>query len=566
VIYRSRDTKLVESFIEYVNDVKPYHTKVKNFVSELFFNEDIKVSFLGEHLHQDIFFQNIWDKNSIGSLQLSTIAEGVDSDRFFKIPGTVFPRFSSSVHTGQTPPGSDPSIPLTPDTNNNGIPDSTLPWMGDWSYAHQTGLNEIPYFLVFETMFCTILSYSLAGGFYTVHVNLICNASGAYSYYGIPVTTIQCERPGILPLTTFNYWTPTSWTANDVILTIPESIINTMLVTPGNVYNCLQIYVASLAFEPFVTLNTGRYKVPYHQGSQVYVNDVQQTYGVDYVVDNRRDSIQFLAGKHPLTTATININYFNSDKFFISTADPLDAKVSRDYDLTPFDLYPFDSNETDVDTGLLLDSDTFTLRIDTSYPGSFMPIEFYNLTQLSTNKATLENIFIYPSETTGNVWKITAVTFQSVKVQQVLPFVGPVGYAYLNTPFDNGKIRFTLTSNWIPYYFVPDGNSYLTHDLSVYGPELTNRVEDRTNFYVDMSVITEHGVIVDPVPTTHKPVELVSIGKIQQVLIDGTPSYQFVLNDIPKRGKYIELRIEQSLQYNPHTNVTIDEHIDIAII
>jgi len=566
VIYRSRDTKLVDSFIEYVNDVKPYHTKVKNFVSELFFNEDINVSFLGEKLHQDIFFQNVWDKNSVGGLQLSTIAEGVDGDRFFTIPSTIFPRFSSTTHLGQTPPGSDPSTPLTPDTNNDGVPDGYTNWLGDWSYSHQNGTNQIPYYLNFETMFCTILSYSLVGSDYIVHANLICNASGAYAYYGIPVTTIQCERPGILPLTTFNYWTPTSWTANDVILTIPESIINTMLVTPGNVFNCLQIYTTSLAYAPFIPLNTGRYATPYHHGSQVYVNNIQKVYGVDYVVDNRRNCIQFLAGKHPLTTDTININYFNSDKFFIAMADPLDAKISRDYDLAPLDLYPFDSNETDVDTGLILDSDTFTLRIDTSYPGKHMPIEFYNLTQLNTNKATLENIFIYPSETTGNVWKITAVSFQSVKVQQVLPFVGPVSYAYLNVPFDNGKIQFTLTSNWLPYYFVPDGNSYLTYDLSAFGPELTNRVEDRTDYYVDMSVVTEHGVVVDPAPPTHRPVELTSIGKIQQTLVNGLPVYQFVLNDIPQRGKYIELRIEQALQYNPRVNVTIDEHIDIAII
>jgi hypothetical protein len=91
-------------------------------------------------------------------------------------------------------------------------------------------------------------------------------------------------------------------------------------------------------------LLTGRYAVPYHQGSRVKVNGVPQVFGVDYVVDNTRSFIQFLTPSptnltnhfSPTvsqgwpTSGVIDINLFRSDRLFICWQDPFAFGLTPD--------------------------------------------------------------------------------------------------------------------------------------------------------------------------------------------------------------------------------------------
>ena len=182
------------------------------------------------------------------------------------------------------------------------------------------------------------------------------------------------------------------------------------------------------------------YRVPFHHGSKVTVNGLAQVYGSDYVVDLHRGAIQFLAGRHPTASAVITINYFNSDRLFIMMASPFDWNVSSGYDMSGYDDLPYDNNFVNNES---LVSDTFTLTVDKSFYRWYQPIEF-NDVKPGKSKPTLTEVMIYPSEETGNIWKITAVSFMAAKVQQIAPIEGPVQYASMGQRFDNGKIAFTL--------------------------------------------------------------------------------------------------------------------------
>ena len=105
----SKDVTLLKSLSGYVNDVKPYHTKIKQFLSELFFEDSFNVN-VTEKLDWNIYHQNIWTRDDLGGYRLQRLCEGYEGDRTFRIPDAVWPRFSVSDNPGQTPPGDDPAL------------------------------------------------------------------------------------------------------------------------------------------------------------------------------------------------------------------------------------------------------------------------------------------------------------------------------------------------------------------------------------------------------------------------------------------------------------------------
>jgi hypothetical protein len=139
--FRSRDTRLISSLINYTLDIKPYHTKLRQFLSELYFADDITVSFIGEHCQKDIYLQNVWTKDDVGSTFLQSVSEGLELDRRMPLPATVFPRFSLNTFLdwGQTPPGDDPATIDLEDLNNDGIPDSEMPPVISTGQSHLIG-------------------------------------------------------------------------------------------------------------------------------------------------------------------------------------------------------------------------------------------------------------------------------------------------------------------------------------------------------------------------------------------------------------------------------------------
>ena len=167
--YRSRNTRLVESLIKYVKDIKPYHVKFFNFTSELFFKDKFNAAFLKEDMTKAIYLQNVWTKNDVGGWQLSNVSDGVERDRYIRLPATIFPRFAADVFEGQTPPGDDPAGDLS----------------AEWSYAHQTGADAAPYELDVISTKVSVLAINLVGGAYQIEYDIDVTAEGLVGYHGI---------------------------------------------------------------------------------------------------------------------------------------------------------------------------------------------------------------------------------------------------------------------------------------------------------------------------------------------------------------------------------------------
>lgn len=479
----SRDVTLLNSLVDYVLDVKPYHTKIKQFLSELFFEDSFNVN-VTEKLDWTLYHQNIWTRDDVGGYRLQRLCEGIVGDKKFRIPAAVWPRFSLTDNPGQTPPGDD-----------------------------------------------------LAQGH------------------------------------TYGEWTSSYFLGSDYV--------------PGN---------------------PKRYKVPFHQGSRVYINGVQKAFGVDYYVDSTRSFIEFAVA--PAADDTIEVQLMKVDRLFIAYNYPFDYNVNLDYDGYGFDLPPYDSG----DTPGVLDSDYFQVAIDENQINGYQPPIFHNSIPYNYPKAQLTMLGVGGGSLSGDVWTITAIGPWRFKVTKT-PAEGfdlygfddvgfdnnsdsTVWYANFKQKFDNGQISFIIDRTWANYYIVGDNNSYDSFELLSFDD--WNGATDDTDFLVGLDLITEHGVVVDPQPPKHRPIEFIMkdtileggfdvggyneslfdepspsftpgfpIGKVkkvtQTILAGPQDYYSFELSNIPLRGTYVELRIEQNGQLNPWLNATITDDMYLKV-
>jgi hypothetical protein len=306
--------------------------------------------------------------------------------------------------------------------------------------------------------------------------------------------------------------------------------------------------------EVWAVADTGRYRVPFHNGSKVRVNNVFKTFGAadDYVVDSSRSFIQFMAGKHPAPSDLLDINLLNADRLFISVCDPF-IQALQGYDSLPYDEIPYDVSAQ---------ADHFILQVDDSAPNRYIS-SFINL-QPGTSKAVLGSLLVYPSEADGNIWELVANGLFSVTVQQVHPITGPIEQAIINEPFDNGKIAFTLRSPWVEYYLSSGLESYIAYDMLLYDDEHYESPPDEADFWPGNNIKTMYGQPIDPLPPRHPPVIFKTLGELKQRDIGGKPQYIFEFYVVPPQGAFIELRIEQAKQLNPRLQLTMHEHLRIV--
>ena len=406
----SKSTLLTNSLIDYINDIKPYHTKFRDVTSQLSFVDSFNVS-LKESTKFNINFQNVWTKDDIGGYLLTNMSEGaffstptftgvgngslnnidlidthnqetwtviatssdvfsvtgsisglqapltvgtlynnlivefminagtipfiigdkfifdVTGDQTYSIPAVLFPRFSLSENN-QYPIGSDivtgpgsfeigtkyiiKSLGNTDFTtigaSSNSVGVSFIagtPWVSGIdptsgttgtadikSQFHQIGITDQ------TSVNASIVSAIQSGPNFLINIDLYNE-----QIYGMDPTSIQI---------TINGTSYPTFTKVGNLLTINSVITGT--------------------FPPDITVtytSTGRYLVPYHQGSKVYVNNVQQTFGTDYIIDGNRNFIQFLpihlypsSRGLPASGSIIDLNLFRSDKLFICKQDP----------------------------------------------------------------------------------------------------------------------------------------------------------------------------------------------------------------------------------------------------
>lgn len=269
--------------------------------------------------------------------------------------------------------------------------------------------------------------------------------------------------------------------------------------------------------------NTGRYNVPFHQGTRVYVDGNLSVFGSSYTVESSRNFIQFMRGRHPHSNQTISVNTMTVDRLFISETHPFSVNPQTNinenwapftgagYDEVIFEDLPFDMGLPNVLC------DYFTFKIDDVYPGRASPVSFMNSTN-QANKSTLTITDVNYTAQNGEIYLVCATGLWTFSVQQIAPYAGPISHGQFKQPFSNGKISFIVDKTWTPYYMVPDNNTYSSYS-HVYDIYSFSQI-DPTDQLMNLSLVTEHGVIDDPDETSdkiHKPVEFVNIGKVRRV-------------------------------------------------
>lgn len=544
----SNNNTRITSLVKYVLDVKPYHTKLLGFTSEVNFRDSLGLSLTDSQPQHTIHHQNIWGSADIPTL--ATVSDGTDASRTIVIPSTVMPRFSvtDSVNYSQAPVGDDQALIDLTDSNADGVPDAAYPWGGTPTFSHQMGADIIPVRLRVTSLTITVTSATPS----TYAATVVGTVATFYeTALGIPLDALELRVNGQMAIvdastgsfstTIAGSFSPGSIGPEAALPSFSDALLATAFLYRAGV-------------EVWAVVDTGRYYVPFHNGSKVRVNNAAQLFGVggDYIVDSSRSFIQFVAGKHPAPLDHVDINLFNADRLFISICDPF-VQLSQGYDTLPYEDAPYDVGAQ---------ADHFIVQISNAAPNRHVTT-FVNL-QPGTNKAVLDGIMIYPSEIDGNIWQLVANGLFSMTVQQVHPIVGPIELAIINEPFDNGKLAFTLRSPWIEYYLSSGATSYVAYDMFYYDYEHYEGPPDEADFWPGNDIKTMHGQPIDPLPPLHPPVIFHALGELKQRAVNGQPQYIFEFYTVPPQGAFIELRIEQAKQLNPRLQLTMHEKLSIA--
>lgn len=539
----------ISSLVKYVLDVKPYHTKLLGFTSEVSFADRLELAFAEAPLQHTIYHQNVWGAADIPTLGI--VSDGTDASKTFVIPATVMPRFSvtDAVDYGQLPIGDDQALSDLTDANADGVPDSSYPWPDSATWSHQLGADIVPVRLkvtalniVVTAATTSTYTATVTGSIYAVYPTLC----------GIPLTSLELRMNDEPALTTVDASSGTftatisgsySQAGDPDLPTFTSELLATA-------------WLYRKGFELWAVEDTGRYYVPFHNGSKVRVNNVMQTFGAanDYIVDESREFIQFMAGKHPAANANIDINLMNADRLFIAICDPF-VTGGHGYDDGLYDMEPYD-----LDTG----ADTFVLNVSDSAPRRHT-LAFIDLEAgFGKHKAVLQEVLIYPSEADGNVWQLVADGLFSVTVQQIGPITGPIEHAIINEPFDNGKIAFTLRSPWVEYYLSHGVNSYVAYDMLIYDEQSYEGPPDEADFWPGTDIKTSYGLPIDPLPPRHPPIAFNPLGELKVRSINDKPQYIFEFYTPPALGSFVELRVEQAKQLNPRMQLTMHEKLTIV--
>lgn len=590
---RRKEVDLVNSLIEYVSDIKPYHTKLKNSSSEVFFEESTHITATDRH-DFGIYHQNVWGKSDAGGEYLINSSD-YDStkEHIFKLPADVFPRFSLTDNVEvQTPVGDDVSTGNIIDNNDDGIPDADVPWTGPNTSSHQLGSNVIPVKSK-QTFDFTITNCQQVGDEYIIDYSVSTTVDFTESdLFGFGSEYVATYNGHIVAVTqNSNVFT----LADQQINFTPSSIEQTFLPTDLLQVGKYALYRSGRNLE-ILWIDTGRYAVPIHQGSRVRVNGTLQVYRDDYVVDSTRSWIQFTSGNHPSITAKIDVNLMKVDKFFLSY------------------MLPFDKG------------DYFEIKINDLLSNRYEPVVFVGNQHY---KAPLTNLVISSAALNGEIWRVQAISEwkfvvyrvnSSGQIQEYLP-----GVATFNKPYISAKFSFIIERTWLNYYFAElpilgtfdtfpfdetagegfDGfdagheyysDTYNSYDDAPFDMVAFDTPADPTDHLLRLDLMTEHGVTTDPSPRIHFALAVVVddfpfnyhtydvdpfdtagydssatdtgiVGHIKRIQdANGEEYYGFVLNTEPAFGTYIELRVEQNGQLNPWVQPHVHDCATITIV
>ena len=524
--------KRVSSLVKYILDIKPYHTKLLGFTSELSFSDSLDLTLIESRPQHIIHHQNVWGSHDIPTLSL--VSDGTSESQTFIVPPTVMPRFSvtDSLNYGQSPLGDDQALHDLTDSNNDGVPNTGYPWAGSASSSHQLGSNFIPVRLALTGLRVTVTSATATTFVVTVAGNV---ATGYATVTGIPLGAVELRmRNGpttVIDAQSGAFSVTISGSYSQGFFPINPSL------PPFSDLSVATAYIYKQGFEVWAVTNTGRYAVPWHNAAHVRVNNVPKDFGnnAEWVTGPNRNYIQFLAGQHPGATDKIDINLMNADRMYVAKAAPFVYEGSN--------------------------PDYFNVTVSNSAPGRRL-VNFHT-SELGLRKAVLQELIISSAAPDGMSWRLTAVNLFTLAVQRQTPTVGPVEYVYVNEPYSNGYLSFTLRAPWVEYYLSHGVGSYVAFDMSLYDDEEYDRPADEADLWPDPAIKTKLGQPYDPLPPMHGPVEFIAVGELKQRDIDGKPQYIFQLYDVPPQGTFVELRVEQAKQLNPRLQLGMRERLSI---
>lgn len=84
---RTSDTTDVSSLVSYINDIKPFHSKLTEVVVEYQANDNMNVAIVDKD-YMDIHMSSVW--------QLEEVSDGIQTR--YRIPAAVMPRYSEDFH------------------------------------------------------------------------------------------------------------------------------------------------------------------------------------------------------------------------------------------------------------------------------------------------------------------------------------------------------------------------------------------------------------------------------------------------------------------------------------
>ncbi len=608
-----KENDLLKTFKSYLLDTKPYHVKLDRIFAHYLFNDDFRVSLIENKHDIHIYFQNIFNTSLFGGWRLYHDIESSINSRKFLIPQTIIPRFSINSFEEQFPVGHDPA------TENSQPSINEVPWAPPgtqltrqgWSYSHQTGVvDENPYvpdtaFIEIEITSISPINSGNVTFTYTRHIYYdTSNLYGAnFSLPKVFKNNIELQDTGPVPYFVFdnidekisiigltktfkveidsgkillteningqNLITDLTYAAlaESILyiddINVPETIT---LITPHvklNLFNDNQ----GISFNFF---GSGEYKVPFHNGSYVTVNGNKQIFGIDYIVNGLRNSIQFLDGKHPELNDDIRINYFNVDRLFIALTRPFDVDVQDGFDDRSYDNFPFDSFNI---SNSLYNTDYFELTVDSSLPGGYK-VEFFNAID-GTSKASIQDVKIYPGANNKEKWTLVATGPKILSVTGSM--TGDSGIAIYRQRYDNGQIAFTIKNTYLPYYMVPDNPqpplpsppvgttaTYSDIDYNLFNIFTFGGSRDTQDYLLNLNLTSTHGISDDFNSQTlsyfDDPVSLLPFGKIT---VNKNREYFFELTNSQPLGSALEIWIEQNTQYNTWVEIKLKENLII---
>ena len=608
-----KENDLLKSFKSYLIDNKPYHTKLDRIFAEYLFQDSFHVSLIENKPDLHVYLQNVFDVKSLGGWRLYHTIESSVNSKKFQIPQTIIPRFSINSFNEQFPVGHDPATEISEPSINEvpWAPPGTQLTSQGWSYSHQEGItDELPYIPDIARVEIEITSISsISGGnvTYTYTRHIYYDTS---NLYGANLSTVSVYKDGT-PLITS---APDPYydfdTINEKIsiigltksfdveidvdkILLTENVNGQNLITDltysplaASIIDGGDINVSQTIdlITPHVKLNlyndyqgiyfnfteSGTYMVPFHNGSYITVEGVEQVFGIDYIVSGNRNAIQFLAGKHPQNGDDIRINYFNVDRLFIALIKPYDINITYGLDDNSYDKFLYDEITSN---GNLYNTDYFELVVDSSLPGGYS-LTFFNTVD-GTNKATIQDVHIYPGAPDGEKWTMLAIAPNALSVTGSI--TGNSGKAFYRKRYDNGKIAFTIKTTFLPYYMVPDNPqpplpsppvgdtaTYSDIDFDLFNVFTFAGSRDTQDYLINLNLSSTHGISDDfnsqPISYFDDPVDLTPFGTIS---VDKNKKYYFELTDTPPLGSVIEFRIEQNTQYNTWVQVQMKETLII---